>query len=121
MPYEVKDDEFALIVKPLMRSPTDWTGEVKMGMTFNPDSTLPVEVQMSVVNIVTVLSVVMDYCKDNPDILDELIGLRNEFFADQFSDAEEDEEPANENNAPKYRKSGNLIQLDVFTKTEGNA
>lgn len=118
MGYTLKDDEFALIIKPRMRRSGDWTGEVSMGMTFDPENGLPKEVQMSVVNIITVLSVVLDYLSENEDIQDEVIEYRNMVF----SEAEDDEEDvANINESPRYSKSGNIFKLTRSTKTEGSA
>lgn len=121
MGYTLKDDEFALIIKPRMKRNGEWTGEVNMGMTFDPENGLPRDVQMSVVNIISVLSVVLDYLGENPDIQDEVIEYRNEIFEDFGKDDDDEEDVANVNESPRYSKSGNVFKLTRSTKTEGSA
>ena len=120
MGYVVKDDEVAILVKPVFDDEGNWTFEIKTGMTMGKhvgnDPKVGRAVMMAAIN----MSAALAYMQIYPDFEDELDDLRHEMLAELFPEmyaealAEVDKEM-------EYETDGNVIKLNAWTKTQGNA
>lgn len=118
MPYEMKDDEFAIIIKPVgytEKDGNDWDGDVHTSIVLTKDTTIPNLVAAHIMNIATMMTTFLDVAADYPDIYDiveerrdELMGLEDDDFEDETETVE-------------YERDGNVLRLSRWSKTEGNA
>ena len=115
MPYVMKDDEFAIIIKPVgyeQEDGEDWDGDVDTAIVMTNESTIPDVIAAHIMNIATIMTTFLDVAASHPDLYDFVEERRNELMG--FDEAEEEE-------IVEYEKKGNVITLTRFTKTEGNA
>lgn len=107
--YEVKEDEVALIAKPLFGNDGKWKGDVATGIYVSPD--LEPSIQAHMIHIVTLMSAFLDWVEDYPDILDAVEDHRNMLMEENMEDEEK----------PEIVRDGNVLTLTQWTKTKGNA
>ncbi len=120
MPYTIKDDEIAILVKPTFDEDGNWTQEVRTGMVMGKaigENELAGRAAMiSALNMAATLM----YLDENPEFEYELSEIRQNMIAEMFPDlyaealAQIEEEEG-------YTKDGNVLTLNAWTKTEGNA
>ena len=107
--YEVKEDEVALIAKPLFGNDGKWKGDVATGIYVSPD--LEPSIQAHMIHIVTLMSAFLDWVEDYPDILDAVEDHRNMLMEENMEDEEK----------PEIVRDGNVLTLTQWTKPKGNA
>ncbi len=107
--YEVKEDEVALIAKPLFGNDGKWKGDVATGIYVSPD--LEPSIQAHMIHIVTLMSAFLYWVEDYPDILDAVEDHRNMLMEENMEDEEK----------PEIIRDGNVLTLTQWTKTKGNA
>jgi hypothetical protein len=112
MSYTLSDDEMALIVRPVMDG-DEWTGHIETGIAASSESTIEDATQSSMVHYITLMAAFLSWANDNPKALDEVIAYRN-ILLEEVDGWEIDD-------APDPPEGDNIIILNRWTKTEGNA
>ena len=107
--YEVKEDEGALVVKPVMEDDGSWSGSIATGIYVSPH--LDKNLQSHLVHVITLMSAFLDWIEAYPDILSEIEDHRNMLM----------EEFMEQKKKPEIIREGNIIRLTQWTKTEGSA
>jgi len=119
--YRVKSDEVAIVIKPVIDRDGEWTYELKTGITFGSNlDKYDQEVGHAMIDAAITMSAALAYIQDYPELLDMLDDYKHEMlsevFPEQYAEAVADVE-AEEG----YEKEDNVIRLNAWTKTQGNA
>lgn len=119
--YTVKADEVAVVIKPVLDDDGKWTYELKTGITFgNELEKYTGEAGHAMLDAAISMAAALAYIQDYPDMLDMLDDYKHdmlaEIFPDQYAQAMAEQE-AEEG----YEKEDNVIRLNRWTKTQGNA
>lgn len=120
MPYELDDDEFAIIIRPINwneEDGTDWEGDCETAIGMSDTSTLPYFIAQHVMDIATMMSTFLDVAADHPEIF-ALVQQRRDKLLELYGD---DPNMPEEIKRPKVEKDGNVYTLDIWTKTKGEA
>jgi hypothetical protein len=116
MPYELSDEEFAIIIRPVNweeEDGTDWDGDCETAIGINNTCTLPSEITVHIMDIATMMSTFLEVAAERPDIY-ALVKQRRDELMDLYSNDEE------EDTVTVY-KEGNVYTLDIWSKTKGEA
>ena len=111
MPYELKDDELAIVIRP-QNYEDEWTGDVAIQLAVSPDNNVPDIVMAHIMNVATMMSAFLDVASEYPDVYELVEDHRNYMMG---IDAEEEEESLD------IQQDGNVYTLNRWTKTRGNA
>ncbi len=119
--YVVKDDEVAIIIKPIIDTDGNWTYELKTGITFgNGLDKYPEGAGHAMLDAAISMAACLSYIQDYPDTLDLLDEYKHdmlaEVFPDQYAQAMAEQEAED-----GYETEDNVIRLNRWTKTQGNA
>ena len=110
MGHDLRDDERAIVISPFnYEVPSEWQGDINVGLVISPDNEIPEDIMTRVVGIATLMSAFLDVAADNPEIHDIVEEHRNYLMK-----LEEEEKPV-------VTRDGNVYTLDIWTKTKGNA
>ena len=112
MSYTLSDDEMALIVRPVMQG-DEWTGHIETGIAASSESTIERSTQSTMVHYITLMAAFLSWANDNPKALDEVIAYRDDLLEEVDGWTLDDE--------PDPPEGNNVIRLNRWTKTEGNA
>ena len=117
MGYEVKPGDLAIIIHPVTRD-GEWTGQIKSGLVFGEAEShdgmkVALEEALTMVAAQAFLDMYPDAWEDFADLRNELL---QEIFPDQYAEAKAEDEERN-----GYKLDDNVILLNRWTKTEGNA
>lgn len=112
MPYELKDDELAIVIRP-KNYEDEWQGDVAIQLTVSPDNNVPDIVMAHIMNVATLMSAFLDVASAYPDVYDLVEEHRNEMMGIDFDDEEEE--------SLDIEQDGNVYTLNRWTKTKGNA
>ena len=118
MPYELDDDEFAIIIRPINweeEDGTDWEGDCETAIGMSDTSTLPYFIAQHVMDIATMMSTFLDVAADHPEIF-ALVQQRRDTLLELYSD-----DIPEQAKRPTVEKDGNVYTLDIWTKTKGEA
>tara|TARA_B100001094_G_scaffold323814_1_gene375340 strand:+ start:393 stop:728 length:336 start_codon:yes stop_codon:yes gene_type:complete len=111
MGHDLRDDEIAIVISPVgYEVPSEWQGDINVGLVISPDNEIPEDIMTRVIGIATLMSAFLDVASDNPEIHDIVEEHRNYLMK-----LDEEEEK------PVVSKDGNVYTLDIWTKTKGNA
>jgi hypothetical protein len=114
MSYTLQDNEVGLILRPIfVEGEEDWSGEISTNIIMSGKGEIDTEVKMELLNIITLMSVFLEYGSENPDIMEEVEDYRDELM-DKIMTEEMKE-------AYTTEEGSNLIRLNPFSKTRGNA
>lgn len=115
MGYELKGNEVGIILRPFVDEAGVWTGELDTGLAISVDEANLSEADMAhLVHVATMMTAFLSYMNDNPEIIDEIEELRNELMGiDPYEEDEEDE--------LDVEREGNVLKINKWTKTHGNA
>ena len=118
MGYKLGSDEVAVLIKPVVDEDGEWTMELKTGITFGKD-VKGISGQAAVDAALT-SAAALAFVQDNEDIMEYLDEYKHEMLKELYPDqyAESLEEYENDRG---YTKDGNVIKLNAWTKTQGNA
>lgn len=119
MPYELDDDEFAIIIRPIdytEEDGSDWQGNVETAIGMSDTCTIPVFISQHVMDIATMMSTFLDVAADHPDIY-ALVQQRRDKLLEVYGD----EDVPEQIKRPTVEKDGNVYRLDFWTKTKGEA
>jgi hypothetical protein len=120
MPYELDDDDVAIIIRPINweeEDGTDWEGDCETAIGMSDNSTLPEFISRHVLDITTMMSTFLDIAADYPEIFALVQQRRDEILSGYDSD----ENTPDKLKRPKVEKDGNVYTLNFWTKTEGEA
>ncbi len=121
MAYEVKKGEIAIVIRPHMEMDDTWSGKLQTGLIFGGEGNH--EGQSAALDLALTLAVSQKFLEDNPDCEEVWDSYRaellQEMFPEHWAEAEAEYEEAEQ--AAKEAYSGNVIKLNAWTKTEGNA
>jgi len=112
MSYTLLDDEMALIVRPVMQD-DEWTGHIETGIAASETTSIEKSTQSTMVHYITLMAAFLSWANDNPEALDEVIAYRDALM-EEVDGWEIDD-------APDPPEGDNIIILNRWTKTEGNA
>lgn len=112
MSYTLSDDEMALIVRPVMQD-DEWTGHIETGIAACSESSIDDATQSTMVHYITLMAAFLSWANDNPKALDEVVAYRDGLL-DEVDDWSLDD-------GPEPPEGDNVIRLNRWTKTEGNA
>ena len=118
MPYELDDNEFAIIIRPINWSEedgTDWEGDCETAIGMSDTSTLPYFIAQHVMDIATMMSTFLDVAADHPEIF-ALVQQRRDKLLELYGD-----DVPEQVKRPTVEKDGNVYTLDIWTKTKGEA
>lgn len=115
MSYTIKEDEFALVIKPVLDDDGEWDGEIAAGITMGENKLVPLEIQRHMISVITLLNAFLAYAEDNPAVLEEVEEYRDELLRSTLGTDVDTDIP------DKVEKPSNVIKLNRFTKTVGNA
>ena len=118
MGYELDSDEVAVFIKAVVDDEGNWTNQIKTGITFGSKVTgIPGQ---AAVDAALTMSACLAFIQDNPDIMEYIDEYKHEMlqelYPDQYAEALSEYE-----DEQGYTKDGNVIRLNVWTKTQGNA
>lgn len=122
MGYEVKGNEVAIIVAPQYDEDGSWNGVLTTGMIIGG------KIQESLagsetINAALTMAAGLIYADMYPDFEDDIedikVGIVKDLFPDQYEQTIQ--ELADEEDQKSYKKQGNVLSLNAWTKTKGNA
>ncbi len=122
MGYEVKGNEVAIIVAPQYDEDGSWNGVLTTGMIIGS------KIQESLagsetINAALTMAAGLIYADMYPDFEDDIedikVGIVKDLFPDQYEQTIQ--ELADEEDQKSYKKQGNVLSLNAWTKTKGNA
>lgn len=120
MPYELDDDEFAIIIRPIdyeEEDGSDWQGNVETSIGMSDTCTIPVFISQHVMDIATMMSTFLDVAADHPEVY-ALVQQRRDKLLELY---DEEEDIPEQIKRPTVEKDGNVYRLDFWTKTKGEA
>lgn len=118
MPYELDDDEFAIIIRPINweeEDGTDWDGDCETAIGMSETCILPPYISQHVMDIATMMSTFLDVAADHPEIF-ALVQQRRDKLLEIYA-----EDLPEQVKRPTVEKDGNVYTLDIWTKTKGEA
>lgn len=119
MAFELGDGEIAVILRPGdYLEDGSWEGDVHTGIAINQTCEIPEDIISQLVGVATMMATFIEVAADNPILYDAVERQRDMLLSDNEyeNDPEEGEEEK-----PKVTKDGNILSLDAWTKTKGNA
>lgn len=123
MSYKIKDDEVAVIVKPVMDEDGNWTLELATGLAFGAISSAPMPAAHAAFDAALSMAASLTFLSEYPEFEEELVEYKQvmlkDIFPEQYAAAER--EISEEEKKDLYSKKGNVYTLNAFTKTQGNA
>ena len=119
--YRVKNDEVAIIIKPVIDDNGKWTYELKTGIAFgNRLDKYDDQVGHAMLDAAISMSAALAYIQDYPEFLEMIDEYKHDMLAEVFP--EQYAEAVAEQKADEgYEKEDNVIRLNAWTKTQGNA
>ena len=120
--YTVKQDEVAILIKPIFDDQGNWTYELKTGITFGDElgKHTGTEAGHAMLDAAISMAACLAYIQDYPDFLDMLDEYKHdmlaEVFPEQYAQAMAEQEAED-----GYETEDNVIRLNRWTKTQGNA
>ena len=109
MSYKVKDDEVAVIVKPVMDEDGNWTLELATGLAFGEVINAPMPAARAAFEAALSMAASLTFLSDYPEFGEELVEYKQEklkdIFPEQYAAAEK--EISEEGKKEIYSKKGN--------------
>ena len=123
MSYKVKDDEVAVIVKPVMDEDGNWTLELATGLAFVEVINAPMPAAHAAFEAALSMAASLTFLTDYPEFGEELVEYKQEMLKDIFPEqyAAAEKELSDAEKEEVYSKKGNVYTLNAFTKTQGSA
>ena len=114
MPYVVKDDEVAMILRPASFDENgEWTGELETGLACGAMNKTDVETMSYLVHLATLMGTFLSMAQDDEGLYEAVADRRDYLVSLERQDK------------PLYEKvegtDGKVLRLTRWTKTEGNA
>jgi hypothetical protein len=120
MAYKLKDDEIALILRPIsFDRDGNWSGLISTSLAVGVESGLDQSILADLVRCATFLSTFLNIAHEFPDIMEIVEERRDEMLNMLHEDLEEEK-----NGLPGIKvhaKDGNVIMFGPTTKTKGRA
>ena len=115
MSYTLEDDEVGIILRPLYPKGKDtWEGDVSTNIVMaGKANKIESDVKYDLLNIITLMSTFLDYVHQNPDVLEDVENYRDYLFEQTFQE--------DLKQAYTTEEGSNVVKLNIFTKTRGNA
>ena len=119
MTYRVKDDEVVILIKPILDDDGLWDWELKTGIFIGKElATVNEAAGRAALDAAVSMAAVLGFIKDYPDFVDELTEYKEDILQDMFP---EQYAAAVRDTDDSYTTDDNVIRLNRWTKTEGNA
>jgi hypothetical protein len=119
MGYEVKTGEIAIVLRPIVED-DGWSGAIQTGLIFGQEG--DGDGQRAALDLALTMAVSQRFLDENPeaeDLWDEYrCELLQEMFPEQWAESEAEIEAQEQAAKEAY---GNVITLNAWTKTKGNA
>jgi len=116
--YKLKKGEVAIVLKPVLDDEGDWSGKISTGIAFahNEDQ----ESMHAAMDLALTLICIPPYMDSYPELEEELIDYKHAALSELFPEAYK-EVSERVDKEQEYTKKGNVITLNAWRKTEGNA
>ena len=118
MGHEIEDGEVAIIIRPELNEDGDWVGELKTGLVFG-ETQHPVAMRAAM-DLALTMAASCNVIDDYPELFDYFedarIELVKEMFPEQYAESE-----LEIGKEMEYTTDGNVIKLNKWTKTLGEA
>lgn len=116
MAYEIEEGDIAIILKPIVED-GQWTGSIKTGIVFgSSQDDDPGDGMRAALDEAITMAATQQFLDIYPEAWEDFQELRNdllkEMFPEQFAEAEDE---------LTTTVDGNVITLNRWSKTEGNA
>ena len=113
MPYELGDDEIALVIRPsdYQLTQEEWLGKIQTGIAVGDNFDLPDDVLSDLIHVATLCTSLLEIMNEDDDLYERVMEHRHNILLEEIEKHEE----------PLQSKSGEVIQFNAFTKTRGNA
>jgi glutamate synthase domain-containing protein 3 len=118
MGYKLGSDEVAVLIKPVLDEDGEWTKELRTGITFGKD--VKGEAGQAAVDAALTMAAALAFIQDNDEILDHIDEYKHEILKEMYPNEYAEVLRENEE-ASGYTTDGNVIKLNAWTKTQGNA
>jgi hypothetical protein len=115
MGYEVKPGDIAIILHPIMDE-GEWTGHIKTGLIFGEAESH--EGMKAALEEALTMAAAQSFLDLYPDAWDDFVELRGDLMKEMFP---EQYEEAVKQTDTGYKVDDNVILLNRWTKTKGNA
>jgi len=118
MPYEVKPGEIAIVMKPVVDTDGDWTGDIHTGLIFGSEK--HIEAMRIELDMALTMASTARFLDDNPEFIELYDEYKHEALQEMFP--EQYEQTLQELEEEEgYTQEDNVIRLNKWTKTQGNA
>ena len=114
MTYTLKEGEVAVVLRANYDDNNEWDGSSTTGVVFNTDR--EDEGMRHGLELAVLMAAFIDFIADYPDYADPIEGRRLRLLEQMFPDAF-----AAAINEIEEEDGSNVVQLNAWTKTEGNA
>jgi len=114
MPYEIKDDEVAILLRPAsFDEKGEWTGELETGLACGAMKKTGIETMSHLVHLATLMGTFLEMAQED-EVLYESVADRRDYLIS----LDKQEKPLYET---VEGTNGKVVRLTKWTKTEGNA
>ena len=114
MSYTVRDDEVAIILRPIEKDKNgEWTGELSTGLVVGDSKQFKIEVMSYLVHLATLMGTFLEMTQEDDVLYNEVEERRNENLAIEKKEKKVYEEVEG--------TQGKVLKLTKHTKTYGNA
>lgn len=114
MGYQLDDGEVGIIIKPHLDEDGSWDGTISTGLALDPDAWTDRRDLATIIHVATMMASFSIFIEENPEFYEAIEEIRNRSMgitADEYYEDEEEE----------VTTEGNVIKLNRWTKTHGNA
>jgi hypothetical protein len=125
MSYEVKPGEIAIVLRPMEDTNGDWSGRLNTGLIFGPEK--HEDAMRMALDIAITMAATERFLEDYPEFMEDYDYYKNLLLQEIFPDAhaaavaEVEAEEVEADGGVAYEKHDNVIRLNRWTETKGNA
>lgn len=114
MGYQLDDGEVGIIIKPHLDEDGSWDGTISTGLALDPEAWEDRRDLATIIHLATMMASFSLFIEENPEFYEAIEEIRNRTMGIDPDEYEEDEED-------EVTVEGNVIKLNRWTKTHGNA
>jgi hypothetical protein len=114
MGYELDDGEVGIIIKPHLDEDGLWDGTISTGLALDPEAWEDRQALATMIHLSTMMASFSIFIEEHPEMYEAIEEIRNRTMGIDPDEYEEDEED-------EVTVEGNVIKLNRWTKTHGNA
>lgn len=125
MGYKVQPGEIAIVLRPMEDEEGHWNGRLNTGLIFGPEK--HADAMRMALDIAITMAATERFLEDYPEFMEDYDYYKNLILQDVFPEAHAEAvaqieaEETDDDGGVKYKKDGNVIRLNRWTETKGNA